>query len=370
LEYGVIIIQIVSKKSLAIEKEDIYFQKFISHDGDEYGLRFGLPQDAKAISNLFKEIYGYNYAYPLIYNIDHLKKELSKKSNYWFVGELIDKKEIAGTGLLEKKRYIVHTSQAVVKKKYQGKGITTNIGAAGIMKVLRMPEFKNVLRLDTEVRGMMPAAQRLNEKAGAIPFCFIPGYINWGDKRTYKISNNTPIPPISVESAFFYSIILNPLWAKREKEIYLLNNEDILFFYNFVKKFSKKMKKDILILENGKHKKNYELYGVSKDFYEGRVNLYGYIKEKSLKHLLKTYKNWRIILWRIPTTKNGISSMSLAINKGFKCVGYDVGYNNINWTLFDSVILVHYPNGIQSIDVDCLDKAKPLVKKVKELVSS
>ncbi|MFX1390345.1 MAG: hypothetical protein ACFE9Z_09805 [Promethearchaeota archaeon] len=329
-----------------------------------------MPQDAKAISDLFREIYGYNYAYPLIYNIDHLKNELSKKSNYWFIGELINKKEIAGTGLLERKRYIVHTSQAVVKKKYQGRGITTNIGSAGITKVLKMPEFKNVLRLDSEVRGMKIGAQRLNEKAGAIPFCFIPGYINWGDKRAFKISNNHPVPPIEEESAFFYAIILNPLWAKREKEIYLLDNEDLLFFYNYVKISSRKMKKDFLIFENGENKRAYELYGVSKDYYEGRVNLFGYIKEKSLKHLLKTYKNWRLIIWRIPTTKNGISSMSLAIKKGFKCVGYDIGFNNINWTLFDSVIFAFYPNGIQSLEVNCLDKAKPLVKKVNELISS
>ncbi|UCD01426.1 MAG: hypothetical protein JSV23_11210 [Promethearchaeota archaeon] len=342
----------------------------MSKYGNEYGLRFGTPKDAEAISMMFKEIYDYKYAYPLIYDINYLRRELSKENNFWFVGELIDNKEIAGAGLLEKKRYIAHTSQAVVKKKFQGQGVTTKIGAAGIIKVLKMPQFKDILRVDSEVRGIKIGAQKLNQNAGAIPFSFIPSYINWGDKRDFKIDDNKPIPPIQEESAFFYCIIFRNLWNKREKEVYLLNNEDIIFFYNYVKKMSKKMNKDILLLENPRKNKGYELYGVSKDYYEGRVNLFGYIKEKSLNHLIKTYHNWRIIIWRIPTTRNGIYSMALAIRKGFKVVGYDIGFNNINWTLFDSVIFVIYPQGFQNLDVECLDKTKPLVNKIKELFSS
>jgi len=100
------------------------------------------------------------------------------------------------------------------------------------------------------------------------------------------------------------------------------------------------------------------------------VNFYGYIKEKSLKNLLKTYQNWRFILWKIPTTKIGISSMNLAINKGFKIVGYDIGFSNVNWTLFDSVILAYYPkNKCNNIEVNCTDTLKPLVRKIKELFS-
>ena len=74
------------------------------------------------------------------------------------------------------------------------------------------------------------------------------------------------------------------------------------------------------------------------------MKLYGYVKEKSLKNLLKVYSNWRLILWRIPTTQNGIHSMALAEKMGFKVVGYDIGFNNINWTLFDSIIMAYYPN--------------------------
>ena len=58
----------------------------MSKNGNKYGLRFGTPQDAEAISMMFKEIYDYKYAYPLIYNINYLKRELSKENNFWFVG--------------------------------------------------------------------------------------------------------------------------------------------------------------------------------------------------------------------------------------------------------------------------------------------
>ncbi len=360
--------QILSKKQLLDQKKNKYFQRFVSKHGDEFGLRFGIPQDAEVISKIFKEIYQYNYAYPLIYDIDYLRRELSNKNNFWFVGELLENKEIAGAGLLKKERYIGHASQAVVKKKFQGQGITARIGAAGIITVTKMPQFKNVLRIDSEVRGLKIGAQKLFQNARAVPYGLIPAYINYGDKRHYNIDNGKPVPPLQEEPAILYSIIFKNLWKKRDKTVHLLDDEDILFFYNYVKKMSNNMNKDILILERYNKNKNYELYGVSKDFYEGRVNFYGYIKEKSLKHLLKTYHNWRIIIWRIPTTKNGISSMVLAIDKGFKIVGYDIGFNNINWTLFDSVIFAYYPNGNnQFIKAEFLDDTKPLAEKIREL---
>jgi len=358
----------IIKKPLLYQEKDYYFQKFVSKHGDEYGLRFGIPQDAEVILKIFKEIYQYNYAYPLIYDIDYLRKELSNQYNFWFVGELIENKEIAGAGLLKKKRYIAHASQAVVKKKFQGQGITAKIGAAGLITVTKMPQFKNVLRVDSEVRGLKIGAQKMFQHARAVPYGLIPSYINYGDKRHFSIDDNTPVPPLQEEPAILYSIIFKNLWKKRDRTVYLLDDEDVIFFYNYVKKMSNNMNEDILILDRCNKNKNYELYGVSKDFYEGRVNFYGYIKEKSLNYLLQVYNKWRIILWKIPTTKNGISSMALAIDKGFKIVGYDIGFNNINWTLFDSVIFAYYPNKSNHfVKPICLDDIKPLANKIREL---
>ncbi len=360
--------QTIIKKHQIDNDEDIYFQKFLAKDGSEYGLRFGNVNDAEAISSIFKEIYGYEYVNPLVYDIELLKKELKKENNFWFVGESLKTNEIAGAGLLEVERYIAQASKAVTKKKYQGQGITSKIGAAGIITVTKMPQFKNILRLDFEIRAQEIGAQKLAQLAGALPYSLIPAYANFGDRRNFSIENNKPFPPQREESVFLYSILCKNLWRNRDKKVFLINNEDIIFFYEYIKKIYKKMQEDILILEDGKKAKNYELYGVSKDHYMGIVKLYGYIKQKALRSLLKTYQEWRIILWRIPTTQNGISSMYLALEKGFKIVGYDIGFNNINWTLYDSIILAYYPNNHRKpLKLDCLELNKPLLKEVNKL---
>jgi len=358
---------IISKKESFLQ-ENLYFQKFATKNGAEYGLRFGNPNDAKKIYSIFREIYGYNYDNPIVYDINLLKRELSNKDNFWFVGELIENNEIAGLGLLKKNRYTAQASKAVVKKKFQGLGVSTKIGAAGIITVSKMPQFKDVLRIDSNTRGDVIGAHKLLQNAGAIPYGLIPAFINFGDMRHFNSDDNIPFPPQNEEAAFLYTIIFKQLWNIRENKIHLLDNEDFIFFHDFIKGFTKKMNDDILLLEKGKKGKGYELYGVSREFYEGRVNLYGCIKEKSLDHLLKTYNNWRMILWRIPTTQNGIHSMSLALEKGFNIVGYDLGFNNMNWTFYDSVILAYYPNGgSQALKVNCVDENRPLYKKIREI---
>ena len=362
---------IISKKGLFLQEEDGYFQKFVAKNGDEYGLRFGEPKDAEDISKIFKEIYDNEYIFPLVYDLNLLKTSLSDKNNFWFVGESLDSgNEIAGTGLIKKHRYIAHAGKAVVKKKFQGLGVTTKIGAAGIIACTKMPQFQDILRINSEVRGTK-RIQKLIKNAGALPYALIPAYLNYGDKRSFKIDNNTPFPARREEAAFLYSIISKKLWRQRETKIHLLDNEDIIFFHSFVKSHTSKMKGDILILENSKKKRGYELYGVSKDYYDGIVNIYGYAQEKSLNSLLKVYHNWRIILLRIPTTPNGVHSMASALEKGFNPVGYDLGFHNSNWTLSDSVIMAYYPNGgSQVLKVECLDENKPLLNKVRDIYFS
>ncbi len=362
---------LISKKESILQGENVYFQKFVAKNGEKYGLRFGEPKDALEISNIFKEIYGYDYVNPIVYNIDLLKKNILKKNNLWFVGELLETKEIAGTGLIEKERYIAHASKAVTRKKYQGLGVTTKIGAAGIITVSKMPEFSNILRLNIEVRGPEIRAQKLVENAGALPYGLVPAYTNYGDKRNFYVDDKNPYPPNKEEAAILYSIIFRELWKRREKTIYLHDDDDYSFFYDRIRIRCKKMKGDDVFYVKGRKNWGHELYGVSKEYYEGILNLYGYIKEKSLNNLIKTYDNWRIILWRVPTTQNGLHSMALAIEKGFKVVGYDIGFSNVNWTLYDSVILAYYPNGSsQALEVNILDGNKPLLNKIKEQYSN
>ena len=360
-------IALISKRESILQGENVYFQKFVAKNGEKYGLRFGEPKDAIDISKIFKEIYGYDYINPVVYNIDLLKKELVNKKNFWFVGELLETKEIAGLGLIEKERYIAHASKAVARKKYQGLGVTTKIGAAGIITVTKMPEFSDILRLNIEVRGPETRAQKLVENAGALPYGLVPAYLNYGDKRNFYVDDNKPYPPNREEAAILYSIIFKELWKRREKTIYLHDHDDYNFFYDRLRIRCKKMKDDEVISVKGRKDWGHELYGVSKDYYEGILNLYGYVKEKSLTNLLKTYKKWRIILWRVPTTQNGLHSMALASEKGFKVVGYDIGFSNVNRTLYDSIILAYYPNGsYHALDVKPLDGNRPLLNKIKE----
>ncbi|MHA2184298.1 MAG: hypothetical protein ACXAAI_04785 [Promethearchaeota archaeon] len=362
---------IIPKERQFVHEGDIYFQRFISKQGREYGLRFGTVKDVQEISTIFKEIYNYDYLTPSVYDLNQLRQSILEENNLWFVGEDLEKKEIAGTGLIKKKRYIAHMSKAVVKKKYQGLGVTSKIGAAGIISVTKMPQFNEVLRLDSEVRASQLGIQRLVENANAIPFAFVPAFFNYGDKRKHSSDDNTPYPSKREESAFLYSIILRNLWKKRTSEINLLDNDDFAYFHRFVRGYNRKMKNDDLIFGSGKKEKANDSYFVSRNKYDGIVNLYGTIHEKTLKNLLKSYKKWRMILWRIPTIQDGIHSMDLAIKKGFNLLGYDIGFHNVNWTLHDSVIMAFYRNrNVVECKVNCLDGIKPLFNKVRDLFYS
>jgi len=361
----------LSKEQLKLPKTDAYFQKFMFKNGQEYGLRFATPKDAKTISSMFREIYNYKYINPIVYDIELLKKDISNPNKFWVLSDLIEDKLTAGCALVEKERYIAHAGSLIVKKEFQGHGITTKMAAAGLITVTKRPQFKEILRLDIEVRGPKAKVQTAAQNAGAIPYSIIPSYINFGDKRHFEVNDNHPCPPQKEESAILYSMIFRNLWKKRDNKVFLLDNEDIIYIYDFIRSQTRKMKDDILIPKKENKNKGYELYGVSKDYYMANVKLFGYIKEKSINNLLKTFKNWRIILWKIPTTENGIASMSLALKKGFKVLGYDIGFNNINWTLFDSIILAYYPNGNWNLsDVNCIDIIKPLFNRIKQQFQS
>ncbi|MFX1380358.1 MAG: GNAT family N-acetyltransferase, partial [Promethearchaeota archaeon] len=323
----------ITKKRLALQGEDAYFQKFIFKNGQEYGLRFATPKDAATISSLFKETYNYEYPYPYVYDTNLLKNDISKPNKFWVLSDLLENNMTVGCALVDKERYIAHAGCLIVKKDFQRQGITTNLAAAGLITVTKMPQFKDILRLNTEVRAPLTQVQTSAQNAGAIPYGIIPSHINLADNRYFDFDDNNPCSAQNEEfSTVLYSIIFRSLWKKRDKNVFLLDNEDFIFLYEYIRNQVKKMKDDALILEKEKNNQGYELYGVSKDYYLSHVKLFGYIKKKSISNLLRTYKNWRIIFWKVPATKNGISSMSLALKKGFKIVGYDIGFNNINGT--------------------------------------
>ena len=140
----------INKKYSRFQEDTIFIQKFLSRDGQELGIRLATPDDAITISMIFKEVYGYQYVKPFVYNIELLKRELIRKNSFWFVGEVLENKEIMGTGLIEKNRYIAHAGSMAIKKKFQGIGVAAKMGTAAIISITKIPLFKDVLRLDGE----------------------------------------------------------------------------------------------------------------------------------------------------------------------------------------------------------------------------
>ncbi len=54
-----------------------YNTTFYGKDGNQYGFRFGNPQDAKQLVKIFEDVYGWEYLYPKVYDIKLLEKSIS-----------------------------------------------------------------------------------------------------------------------------------------------------------------------------------------------------------------------------------------------------------------------------------------------------
>ncbi len=331
----------------SIDKEE-YFQTFYSHDGAFFGLRFGIPEDARYISKIYKEQYSNYYVDPLVYNIEALSKKIADKNNYWFICEKIGKNSmICGAGLIEKYYTTAFACKAVLKKKFQGRGISTKLGSGGIIYVLRLPEFKDVVRLDSDVRAVNIKSQKLIEKSGGIGYAFIPSYNNFANKKKFDITEGKPCTNGIEEPAVLYVNILNKLWTKRQKEIHLIDNEDIYFFYSLMRNINlRKMKNDQIIFDEFSGYRT-ESYQIHEDLYKGTVKIGGYLRKNTLQRLLHKYSSWRLLEWRIPPTQLGRYSIKLALKNGFKVVGYDIGSMlNYDGDLLDNIVMCNFPRGI------------------------
>ncbi|MFX1275572.1 MAG: hypothetical protein ACFFBP_04030 [Promethearchaeota archaeon] len=332
-----------------------------------------MPEDARYISKIYREQYSKYYVDPLVYDVEALSKKITEKNIYWVVCEKINKKpEICGTGLIEKRYTTAFACKAVLKKKYQGKGLSTKLGSGGIIHILRLPEFKNVVRLDSDVRAVNIKSQKLLEKSGGIGYAFIPSYNNFSNKRKFDASKGEPCTNGIEEPAILYVNILNTLWKKRQKEIHLIDNEDIYFFYSLMRnKNLRKMKNDRIIFDEFSGFRT-ESYQVQKDLYKGMVRIGGYLRKSTLKYLLEKFSSWRLIEWRIPTTHLGRYSIKLALKNQFKVVGYDVGSMlNYDGDLLDNVVMCKFPNGIKAKQFKDLHLTKSnqiLVNRVLESI--
>ena len=239
------------ERQQVIEK---YFGTFMDKESKQYGVRIAVPSDAPKIVNLFTEIYHDTYVEQEVRDISLLKTKLINPHDFWFVGERLydSDKEMVGVGLV--KRIDQHTltaAKAVIKKKYQGKGIGNVLGTKGIITALSLPRFQGTIKLIADARAFNIYPQRVLEKTGAFPFGFNPAYVNFGVRKWDSISKENPFLEGSIEPIIYYMRPLNGFWRRRDKKIYLIGNEHIIDFYYHFKKNLSRMNKDDLIITSG-----------------------------------------------------------------------------------------------------------------------
>ncbi len=319
-------------------------QYFFTHE-EKYGLRFGVPDDANEISELYIQEYGFEYVNPMVYDIDKLEKHIEDPRNYWIIGENIISKEIFFVSLMEfPKRYKAYSGKTILKPTYRGNGLSSILGFNTVKFLKESGVFDNCLKIDSMVRSHQIGAQKLSEAAGGIPYGFVPALINFGDKRFFKFRSNRPFPRKIEESAILYKAIFPNLWKLRSSEVHLLKDELILFLYDYIKNFKKpiklKMKKDNVHIHQKGEPYNYydENFEISKDLYNSIATLNGYVNEDTLKYFFSKFHHFRVILWHIPVNEPGINSMKIAAQKGFKPVGYSLGEYVNNLEAIDTVL--------------------------------
>jgi len=348
-----------------------YLVKFKSKDGSLFGLRLGNPNDAESFTKAFIEVFGYEYIDAKVYDVGKLTEDIARKDTFWFVGELLDNEEteFCGGGAIE---FENPTTASMIKllilPKFRGKGLLSEMGIKGVLNIFGTPQFKNILRVNTETRASLKNTQLSMQNQGSKPYAFNPIYANLGNRIYLNKKEVKPYLKGETLPIIYYQRSLNNFWERRNKVIYLLNNEDILFFYDYQVKNNRKMKKNDLLITMEDN--NYKMHDIEikQNYNLGTINMKGCMHDIFIKMYLKKFKKWRYIDWRIPTTEEGVHSMKMALNNDFRVIGYDMGsYLARGGILHDSVFLAHFPKKVKlnpNEPLDIVKKNKPLVDKV------
>ncbi len=290
------------------------------------------------------------------------------KRNLWLIIENIDSKESAAIGLFEKRDdYTIYMGKLCVKNKFHKMGLSSVLGGHIINHLMEVPGSKSILRFDCDVRADIMPSQKFLEKASAKPYGFIINYNNFTDKRNYDIFSKSPIIDGKLGSVVLYAIYLDNLWKKRNNNIYLINNEDIIYYYNEIVNLNREMYKDNVIMER-RASINCESYTISMDFYKAIIKIEGYLLENTLLALLKKYADWNVIEWRIPANEKGLASQEIALKNEFIISGYDPG-SIIHDKVEDTILFCFYPRGIDFSQFERLHLTQTNEKIVNKLLS-
>ncbi len=354
------------------ELADEYLHSF--HKDDRlYGLRLGKPNDAQQMVDLYIDVYGWDYLYPWVYDDTQFRKKLSDENQFWIVVEPLDTKVILGGGVLEKiNKYTMFAAKLVCKRKYQGQGFAGVLGTIGVRSLYQQHVFEGILRLETDIRAKTYNSQKFIERIGCIPYAYIPNYNNYADKRHFDLSKGEPFTTGKIEPVVMYYKPFDSLWEKRLNEtVYLYDQENIISAYEIVSNHNKReMKSDTVKVEKKvKTDVDHISHKTSKDYYKGIVSIVGYMNQHEIERILKTYSNWNIIEWRVPTcSEEGPYFQKLAVDNHFHVVGYDVCSTQFG-SFSDTVIFNYFPNGVaysQFEDISLTRKSKPFAELVMD----
>jgi hypothetical protein len=367
-------------------KEKKYIGEFEAKtDQRKFGVRFATPKDAKSISEIMVDAYGFEYLYPKVYSENELGKSIEenyakedpvseKKPNrfinkeMWGIAEsLDDKHEAAAICMVERKNdFSIYAGKTVVHNRFRGMGMGRGLGVSSLMSVLNMPENQNVVRLDSDVRSSQHNSQLMVEATGSFPYGFIPNYNNYADKRFHDPFTGKPFTDGKKESVVLYVAPIHNFWKVRSSSIDLLENDDIKSFYETIKTYNRKMKKDEVTFYDTPVGDYIDKYDLHEDKYKGTILIHGYMNQPSIHKTLEKYSQWNVIEWRIPTTKEGIGSQKLALDNKFVISGYDPGSHKLeNGNLVDTIVMCYFPNGIELTQFECVE----LTKKNKFIAS-
>ncbi|MEJ2251571.1 MAG: hypothetical protein P8Y97_18190 [Candidatus Lokiarchaeota archaeon] len=285
------------------------------------------------------------------------------------------------TSLLKLRENFAFSSKTVIDKKYRGARLSSILMFKGFTFLLKSHILDDKIKVDSDVRAVQIKAQKLTERAGGVPYGFIPFYNNFGDKRNISEEDVCPCPIQEEESAFLYFVLLPKLISHRLKKIYLPERKGITSLYDYIKTTTRTMRlvmrKDESHKISSKNNSNYMKYNdfsITKDLYGSKVKLKGLIDSPIIDFLIDHFKDYRMLIWHIPTTLKGVQLMNYAIDNGFIVCGYDVaGFKpRHSDDLIDCVIFVKYYNDISKKclgEVYCTESNKPLYQYVLNQLS-
>ncbi len=329
-----------------------------------FGVRFATGKDAEAISLIMKDAYSYEYLYPKVYKKDEMESSLERKDKNvtWGIAESIDElQEPAAICVTERRNnFSLRAGKTVVHNRFRGQGMGQELGINCLMTFLNMPENKNIVRLDSDVRTSQINSQKLAETAGSIAYGFIPNYNNYADKRAYDPLSGKPFVDGKKESVILYVAPIKHFWKIRSKFISLIDDPAVIDIYQTIKSQNRKMKKDEVTLVSPTNTRPFrEKYEIEEDFYKGTVLIIGTMLETTIKKQLKKYQGWNVIEWRIPVIPNGVASQKYALRHKFVISGYDPGsYSLENGLLCDTLVMCSFPNGVELNQFECVELTK------------